>query len=428
MTYRPIYLCATLLLLLSISSCSKKIKNISKVPSVKENAAKPKYLWFDAEANFERFSNRDTIKYYLDKTKTAGFTNIIVDVRPIHGKVLYKKTSLPELNKVNNFERTIDWDYLQFFIDQAKLRNLKVTVSTTIFPAGDPVKQQGLVYEDHTWNGKTSILNAQSGGLKDIRNDKSKVAAFLNPALPEVQDYALKFIKEIVTNYDVDGYALDYCRFSNVESDFSEETRKLFENYIGEKVTNFPSDIFTWEKNGQSYERKDGKYAKQWFEFRSKIIHDFIKKVKVEIKAIKPTIALEYWAASWHHVLYQNGQNWASKSYDPSLEYSWASKGYKNTGFAEHLDAFIIGTYLSQIYGINDPESIEYGLAKGKKLIAGDTKMYGSIYALTHKKDIEDAAYVSLTQSDGLMVFDIVQVIQFNQWDALKRGIDRAEK
>jgi hypothetical protein len=51
--------------------------------------------------------------------------------------------------------------------------------------------------------------------------------------------------------------------------------------------------------------------------------------------------------------------------------------------------------------------------------------MYGSIYALNYK-DIEDAAYVCLMQSDGLMVFDIVQVIQFDLWDELKRAIDKS--
>ena len=74
---------------------------------------------------------------------------------------------------------------------------------------------------------------------------------------------------------------------------------------------------------------------------------------------------------------------------------------------------------------MNDAESIEYWLARGKRLLMGDCKMYGSIYALNYK-DIEDAAYVCLMQSDGLIVFDIVQVIQFDLWDELKRAIDKS--
>ena len=49
----------------------------------------PKYLWMCAEANFERFSTKDSIDYYLDKIKETGFNHIVVDIKPIQGKVLY---------------------------------------------------------------------------------------------------------------------------------------------------------------------------------------------------------------------------------------------------------------------------------------------------------------------------------------------------
>ena len=142
------------------------------------------------------------------------------------------------------------------------------------------------------------------------------------------------------------------------------------------------------------------------------VIHDFIKKVKEEIKAIKPSIRLEYWTASWHHVLYG--------------KYPWVSKNYKNTGFAEHLDRFMNGAYLEKVYGLDDPESIEFAYEKGKQLIGGENSMVGSIYAKEHNI-MEDAAYVSLEQTDGLVVFDILQVIQYDLWDEFKRAIDKYE-
>lgn len=382
---------------------------------------KPKYLWFDAEANFERFSNQDSIRYYVKKAKQVGFTDIVVDVKPIYGQVLYKSKLIPELTTVDGYSRTIGWDYLQFFINEAKKNNLRVTVSTTFFPAGDPKHQSGLVYEDAKWDGKTGIEYTKENKLMDIRDDRTKVAAFLNPLDPDVRKFIMNMVRELVTNYDIQGYILDYCRFSGIETEFSEGTRKEFEQYIGEKVPNFPRDIFYFEND----ERVDGKYAKLWFEFRAMIIHDYVKEIKEQIKGIKPEVNVEYWAGSWYNAMYRTGQNWASKKYDASAGHTWASPNYKSTGFAEHLDAFQIGTYLNNIYGKDDPESIEYGLAKGKELLKGDTKMYGTIYALNHKKNIEDAVSLCLRDSDGLMVFDIVQVIEFNQWDAIKRGIEK---
>lgn len=411
--------------ILLLVSCGQKAPLKDQDTTLSENPSeKPKYLWFDAEANFERFSNQDSIRYYLDKTKETGFNQIVVDVRPIYGDVLYKKTSfMTELKTLNGFSRTLEWDYLQFFIDEAKKRGLKITVSTTIFPAGRPDTKEGEVYRDDFWDEKTCVQHKPEG-FKDIRDDATKVAAFLNPVLPESQEFALKFIRELVSNYDFDGFALDYCRFPGIESDFSEATRLQFELYIGEKIQNYPNDIFYWE----GATRHDGRFAKKWFEFRSKVIHDFVKKAKAEIKSIKPAVQLEYWAASWYGALYAQGQNWASKAYDPSSDYpDWASASYKNTGFAEHLDAFIIGTYLEKVYGMDDQESIEYGLARGRRLLNGDCKMYGSIYA-QNREQIGDAAYLCLKNSDGLMVFDIVQVIQYNLWDDLKKAIDKYER
>lgn len=106
----------------------------------------------------------------------------------------------------------------------------------------------------------------------------------------------------------------------------------------------------------------------------------------------------------------------------------WASEGYKNTGFAEHLDAFQIGTYLDVIHGKDNPESIEYGIARGKDLVGEDTKLYGTIYALNHRENIAEAIEVCLRDSEGLMVFDIVQVIGFDLWDSIAKGIKYGER
>lgn len=89
------------------------------------NKEKPKYLWFDAEANFERFSSKDSISYYLEKAKDVGFNQVVVDVKPIYGEVLYKSKILPPLTTVHNKVIERDWDYLQYFIDEAHRLGLK---------------------------------------------------------------------------------------------------------------------------------------------------------------------------------------------------------------------------------------------------------------------------------------------------------------
>ena len=246
-------------------------------PKPEPSEGKEKMLWFDAEANFQRFSTQAGIIAMLDKTQEAGFNKIVVDVKPVEGDVLYKSefmTQATTIGSVNVADR--GWDYLQFFLDEAHKRNLKVTVSTTVFPMGMPSTRQGPAYRGTTWKGKT-CMQYKPEGMVDIKDDPTKVAAFLNPVLPEVQEFALRFIREIVTNYDFDAYALDYCRFPDYQSDFSEASKEAFEKYIGGLVETWPGDVFTYNASG---ERVPGKYYKEWWEFRSMIIHDFVARVR----------------------------------------------------------------------------------------------------------------------------------------------------
>ncbi|MDE6368042.1 MAG: family 10 glycosylhydrolase, partial [Muribaculaceae bacterium] len=193
-----------------------------------ESVEKPKYLWMCGEANFDRFSNQDTITYYLTKAKETGFNNIVVDVKPIEGKVLYKSKIVPELTCVDSIVVERDWDYLQYVIDEAHRLGMKVTASACVFPIGSSWWQKGLCYEDSTFDGRTCLEYRPDGTLEDIRTNTTKVAAFLNPVRQDSRDYAMSVLSEIVSNYDIDGLALDYCRFPDLESDFSKESRDAF--------------------------------------------------------------------------------------------------------------------------------------------------------------------------------------------------------
>lgn len=401
-------------------------------PGEVEKPEKVKMLWLDAEANFQLFSQKSNIITYLDLAKSTGFNMVVVDVRPVQGDVLYKSQFMPELTAIGGVTVHRDWDYLQFFIDEAHKRNLKVVASATIFTAGLLQSREGMAFRTNEWDDKISVIYTKGGSLISGKENPSTTEAtvFLNPVLPAVQDFVLKFITEIITNYDIDGFDLDYCRYSDYSTDFSEASRTAFSDYIGETVADFPGAIFTYNADGS---RNPGVYYKQWWEFRSMTIRNFVAKVKQTIKTIKPKVKLYYWAASWYGNRYEVGQNWGSKTFTNQSSF-WATDNYHKTGFAEELDVFLLGTYLTRIYGLDDTESIEYGIFNAKKIINGACTMYGTIFANNHRDNadvninIENAVYICLRETPGLMVFDIVQVNQYGLWNGIKRGIDRAEK
>lgn len=395
-------------------------------PEPELKPAKEKMLWMDASANIKRFSSQANARHFLDLIVQTGFNKIVVDVKPTQGDVLYQSDFMTRVDVLNGEKVYIDWDYLQFFLDEAKSRDLKVTVSTTFFPMGKQAYQSGEVYRDSKWEGKTCMQYTPQGML-DIKDDPTKVAAFLNPLLPEVQEYLLRMVREIVTKYDFDAYALDYCRFPDAQSDFSQASREAFEQYLGHAVETFPEDIFTYDAKGNMVA---GKYYKQWWAFRAKVIRDFVAQVRTTVKQVKPDVKIEYWAASWWHGIYGNGQNWASPSFDPTTEgsYEWVSPRYAEGGFADQLDTFLLGAYLNVIYGPSNPSSIEYAINRANRLIGDDCTLFGTISCADRKFDIEEAVYACLMRTEGLMVFDIVHVIGNQMWDKIKKGIDRAEK
>ena len=88
-------------------------------PTENPNASKPRYIWIDAAANFPDFANsKENIARDLALAKDAGFTDIVVDVRPTTGDVLFKTNHVDQVkfmyawigSNYTKVERTATWD------------------------------------------------------------------------------------------------------------------------------------------------------------------------------------------------------------------------------------------------------------------------------------------------------------------------------
>ena len=264
-------------------------------------AEKPRYIWIDAAANFPDYANsKENIARDLAKAKNAGFTDIVVDVRPSMGDVLFKTSVVSEVQKLDvwdngyrYYERTATWDYLQAFIDEGHKLGLKVNAAINTFVGGNlysyGLGQQGMLFRDTDKKEWATTLNLETGltNAMDVTSDIDPYngygTKFLNPANKDVQNFLLDMLSDLA-KYDLDGIFLDRCRYNDFQSDFSETSRVQFEEYIGETVTNFPNDII---KPGTSYYPLPiikPKYFRKWMEFRAKIIHDFVVKASARVK------------------------------------------------------------------------------------------------------------------------------------------------
>ena len=274
------------------------------------------YMWFDCEANYERLSCPDSIRFYVAKCKETGFDNIVVDVKSIMGEVLYDSRIAPYMGEWRGCYRRQDYDMLSYFIKYGKEFDVNVFASLNVFCGGHNFFDRGIIYRQHPeWQ---SIVN-EKGVLTPISKIKTNYNGMLNPANPEVQEYQLAVLDEFVRKYpELDGIIFDRVRYDNITSDFSDLSRRLFEKYSGHLVENWPDDIIYWEEDASgNMQYKEGKYFRKWVEWRASVIRDFVARAHGLIKGINPSLKVGDYTGAWYPTYYQVGVNWARRKYEP---------------------------------------------------------------------------------------------------------------
>lgn len=408
---------------------------------------KPAYMYVDAEANIARFNNRDSIDKYVDLVAENGFTHLVVDARPIDGSLMYDSELAPRFRGMRNpVELDPTLDYLGHFIERAHERGMQVVFSLNTFCAGHNYFNQGLVYDQHPeW---ASMVQDADRGIIPITEQKNKYGAMVNPNIDEYQTYIIDVMKDMYKHYpEVDGLILDRGRYDGIAADFSDISRAKFEKYIGKKIKKWPADVLTITRNAEGKETiVKGKYYKQWIHWRSKTIRDFFAKARAELKADYPDKVFGTYSGAWYPSYYEVGVNFASKDYDPSKDFpQWADATYgAETGYAELLDTYLTGNYYTDLTKEdqrNNPNSVwnetdfegsssdwycVEGSCEHLREILGPNKFMGGILIdqLYGNVDrIPESIAINLKESDGLMVFDIVHIINRNLWDKLREGM-----
>lgn len=410
------------------------------------HAQKGNIMWIDATANFERMSSPDSVIYYLNLCKELGFTDVVIDIKPITGEMLYKSAVAPQMTQWQGFKRSADYDLLALCIEEGHKAGLKVHASLNVFVAGHNFFDRGLVYngKDH-WQS----VNYTDSGLVPISKLKHKYSAMTNPALKEVRGHELDVIREVVTRYpQLDGILLDRVRYDGIEADFSSASRSAFESYTGAKVENFPQDIYTYKKDAEGKSiRVPGRFYKQWLEWRASVVWSFFKEAREEVKKIHPNILFGTYTGAWYPLYYEVGANWASDKYDPSPEYEWASAGYKNYGYAGLLDIYTTGCYFFEVTmeevesnnaRINQRTEAAMGTTReywysvegsakiAMEVVGGAVPVVGGLYIEQYKDHPEQftkAVQMCLKKTDGLMIFDLVHIVNYGWWEVLQNAM-----
>lgn len=376
----------------------------------------PVLLWIEAAANFERMGTAEKMAAIFQKVKDMGVTGVVVDVKGIPGLVCYNSSIAEHLMTWNGYTRADGFDYLGNMITEAKKKGLKVFVSMSVFAEGLNYGgvRYGKVFNDATYSALQSQVVNASGTVKKITDIYSY--GMLNPAQPAAQEYELSLIKEVVRNYNFDGFVLDYCRYYDICADFSDYSLNNFKEWANLTSVSTTDIVKTWTTSyGSVVPDITGTYYKKWIEYRANVIHDFVSDARDAVKAIKPHLAFCSYSGAWYDSYYYVGVNWASKTYDPSANgYSaWATSTYKNTGYAELLDMFMMGNYTPTLNG-SGWWTVSGQIAGAKNILNNANVLYGGIdignTTWSDLNNLHDAITMILQGTNGIMLFDLVHI------------------
>ncbi len=427
-------------------SCSSDSKTPEwEWPDPTPAADKPRFIWVDAAANFPDFADsKENIARDLAKAKEAGFTDIVVDVRPTTGDVLFRTSVVDQVEWLgawlpggySKVFRTATWDYLQAFIDEGKKLDLRIHAAINTFTGGNQTTLggAGVVFRDEAKRAWTTDLNTADGITNIMSTTKS--AKFFNPVLPEVQDYLCAMLRDLAAYEGLAGIFLDRGRFDGFMSDFSNYTRGKFEEYIGQPVVNFPSDILP-AGHSSGIPSPVPANMKQWLEFRAKVIHDFMAKARNAVKSVNSSIKFGVYVGGWYASYYDVGVNWASPNYDTSSKFSWATKKYMDYGYADMMDQMLIGAYAAPNRVNGTAEWTMEGFCRMAKertmgacpMVAGGPDVGNWDSNNQFSQDEENRAVTAsvaacINACDGYFLFDMIHLKNADQWSYVKAGID----
>ncbi|WP_300725295.1 family 10 glycosylhydrolase [uncultured Bacteroides sp.] len=227
----------------------------------------------------------------LDRLKQAHFNTVLFQTR-VRGDVVYPSVFEPFTESLTGHEgKNPGYDPLRFAIDECHKRGMELHAWIVTIPIGN-MRQIKIM-------GKSSIVKKRPSICK-----KYKDTWYLDPGNPGTDEYLTSIVKEIVSNYDVDGVHFDYIRYPEHSEKFPDQN--------------------TFRKYGK------GQDIAQW---RRDNITRIARRLYSETKKLKPWVKVSsspvgkyndtgrYTSRGWnaYTVVYQDAQKWLEEGIQDAL-------------------------------------------------------------------------------------------------------------
>jgi hypothetical protein len=238
-----------------------------------------------------------------------------------------------------------------------------------------------------------------------------------NPNSPAVRQRALDMVAELVRGYAVDGVIFDdRLRYAGVNADFSDDSRKQFETYVGRSVR-WPDDVFHYEVDFPTLSRHvvPGPLYEAWLVWRAQNIRNWLASAVTTVKGIRPEATVGVYAGSWYGEYPLFGTNWAADDFQAGFRFLTPS--FQKTGLAGLADWITTGCYYPTP---SISEALEDGKIAGASVEAAgqlsnraahdQTWCYAGIRLDLYggrPEALRNALQAACASTQGVMVFDL---------------------
>jgi uncharacterized lipoprotein YddW (UPF0748 family) len=279
---------------------------------------------------------------------------------------------------------------------------------------------------EHVRVGQSLKYTAREVLQPILESPSETVGAFVNPANPEARAYMLRVVEELANRYALDGIVFDRMRYASLRTDFSPLSRQLFEASLGKQLERFPQDIYEYDPvPGRPL--IPGPYYKEWLEWRARTISEWLEEAKEVARRVRPGIGLGVYVGSWYPSYFGVGVNWASEDYVPG--YEWMTPNYPATGYAGKLNWLTTGCYYSvptreeaRQLGSSEEATVEAAADTSVRAVNDAAFVYAGVQLLDYRgrpDDFRRALETALQRSQGVMIFDLVYLEEYNWWHIL---------
>ncbi|HHW15452.1 MAG TPA: family 10 glycosylhydrolase [Firmicutes bacterium] len=160
----------------------------------------------------------------VDDAAQAGFNALFVQVDG-RGEAYYRSDLLPPADGLG------DYDPLADILTRAHAKGLAVHAWINAFTVGLPGKRPASAR--HVLNAHPEWVTYDAAGQSlldwDLARARRNLAGyFLDPGLPEVQDFVAAVVDEVARRYPVDGIHLDYIRYPGPDMGYHPAVRQAF--------------------------------------------------------------------------------------------------------------------------------------------------------------------------------------------------------